>query len=82
MISKNHLYKCTLSQPKSKMTNYNQEYKMLTSGRRSREPKRSVGQEGSRAGQPALLGKPSPLWKAPLRSRPRNLNMQIQRVKT
>ena len=47
-----------------------------------REPKGSAGQGRSRAGQPALLDKPSPQWKAPLRSRPPNLNMQIQRVKT
>ena len=36
----------------------------------------------TRAGQPAQIDRPGPLWKAPLRSKPQNLNMQIQRVKT
>ena len=63
-------------------TRYNQKYKNAHVWMEIREPKRSVGQDRSRAGQPALLDKPSPQWKAPLRSRPPNLNMQIQRVKT
>ena len=61
-----------------KDTRYNPKYKSAHVRMEIREPKRSVGHDRSRAGQPALLDKPSPQWKAPLRSRPPNLNMQIQ----
>ena len=56
--------------------------KCSRNGWRSREPKGRVGHDGTRAGQPARKDKPGPLWKAPLRPKSQNLNMQIQRVKT
>ena len=55
-----------------------QKYKSAHARMEIREPKRRVGHGGSRAGRPALLDKPSPRWKAPPRSKPQNLNMQIQ----
>jgi len=41
-----------------------------------------VKEEKSRADQPAHSDTLGPLWMAPLRSKPQNLNMQIQRIKT
>ena len=56
--------------------------KRSRNGWRSREPKGRVEHDRTRAGQPAHKDKPGPPWKAPLRPKPQNLNMQIQRVKT
>ena len=44
----------------------------------TREPKRGVWHEETRTDQPAHSDTLGPQWMAPLRSKSRNLNMQIQ----
>jgi len=48
----------------------------------TRESKGRVWHEGTRSDQPAHSDTLGPLWMAPLRSKPQNLNMQIQGIKT
>ena len=77
MIYKNHYTSVQYHNPSPREQNTTKNTKELTRRWRSENQKR-VEQDRSRAGRPALPDKPSPQWKAPLRSRPRDLNIQIQ----
>ena len=76
------LYKCFVFTTKSTRS-YTRMYTKCSRKREgSCEPKGRVRHEGTRTDQPARSDTLGPQWMAPLRSKPRNLNMQIHRIKT